>query len=156
MTFLDALHRITKDADALLGRPKDVGFAIDQALTWNESEPKLKGRIDTKKICVAGHSYGAYTALVVCGARPIRDHMVPKQDPPRGLAEDLGDARVTFGFATSPQPTGSTYFGEDSYKTINRPLVCLTGPKDDWKTSDGKVMPGDRRLEVFNLRRGGS
>jgi predicted dienelactone hydrolase len=135
----------------MLGRPKDVSFAIDQAIVWNEAEPRLKGKINTKKVGVMGHSYGAYTTLVVSGARPIRDHMIPVQDPPTGLAEDLSDPRVTFGFPMSPQPTGGTFFGEDSYKTINRPLVCLTGPKDDWKTSDGKVMPGERRLEVFKL-----
>lgn len=151
MTFLEAVHRITKDVDALLERPKDVSFAIDQAITWNESKPELKGKIDTNKIGMMGHSYGAYTTLVVCGARPIRDFMVPAQDPPTGLAGDLSDPRVTFGFPMSPQPTGGTFFGEDSYRTIHKPLVCLTGPKDDWKTSDGKVMPGERRLEAFKL-----
>jgi predicted dienelactone hydrolase len=151
MTFMQALHRITQDADAMLGRPKDVSFAIDQAISWNESSPELKGRIDTKKIGMMGHSYGAYTTLVVCGARPIHDYLIPAQNPPTGLAGDLSDPRVTFGFPMSPQPIGGTYFGEDSYNTINRPLVCLTGPKDDWKTFDGKVMPGERRLEVFKL-----
>lgn len=151
MTFMQALHRITKDADAMLGRPKDVSFAIDQAIAWNESKPELKGRIDTKKVAMIGHSYGAYTTLVVCGARPILDHLIPAQNPPTGLAGDLSDPRVTFGFPMSPQPPGGTYFGEDSYKTINRPLVCLTGSKDEWKTSDGGIMPAERRLEVFNL-----
>lgn len=151
MIFLEALHRISKDATAMLERPRDVRFAIDQAGLWNESDLHLKGRIDTQKIAMMGHSYGAYTTLVVCGARPIRDHMIPAQDPAVGLAGDLSDPRVTFGFAMSPQPTGGTYFGADSYRTINRPLVCLTGPQDEWKTSDGKVMPGERRLEVFKL-----
>ncbi len=151
MKFGEALHRITKDPKAVLERPKDVGFAIDQAISWNKSHKELAGKINTGKIAVMGHSFGAYTTLVVCGARPILDYLEPKVGPGKGLAEDLSDPRVTFGFAMSPQSPGTTFFSEDSYKTVKRPLVCMSGSKDVQKGFDGKLMLPYRRLEVLKL-----
>ncbi|MBU1863238.1 MAG: hypothetical protein KKH94_06230, partial [Candidatus Omnitrophica bacterium] len=151
MTFKEAIHAVTKDPRAMLGRPRDVSYAIDQAIGWNRTHRLLQRKINTKKIAVMGHSFGAYTTLVACGARPILDHMDPPVTPGKGLAEDVSDNRIAFGFAMSPQSPGTTYFGKESYKTINRPLVCLTGSKDIQKSFKGKKMSPKKRLEVFNL-----
>ena len=151
MRFRDALHRITTDPKAVLERPRDVSFAIDQAILWNSKHKVLADKINTKRIAVMGHSFGAYTTLVVCGARPILDYLEPKVQSGTGLAEDLSDSRVTFGFAMSPQSPGTTYFGNDSYRTINRPLVCLTGSKDTQKGFDGGMMLPHTRWEVLQL-----
>lgn len=151
MKPLEALHRTTKDAREVLGRPRDVSFAIDQAMEWNRTHPKLAGRIDIGKIGVMGHSFGAYTTLAVCGAQPILDYLEPAVPPGRGLAGDLGDRRVTFGFAMSPQGPGTTYFGPDSYRTVRCPLVMLTGSKDDQKRYDAAIMPATARREMFTL-----
>jgi predicted dienelactone hydrolase len=155
MRFLEALHRITTDPKAVLERPRDVSFAIDQAALWNREHEEIARKIDTRKIAAMGHSFGAYTTLVVCGARPILDHLEPSVQPGKGLAGDLSDSRVTFGFAMSPQSPGTTYFGKESYKTINRPLVCLTGSKDVQKSSTGRMMlPGARALVLDLLPKG--
>ncbi len=151
MGFMESLHRITTDPQAVLQRPKDVSFAIDQAMVWMIENKELEGKINARKIAAIGHSFGAYTTLVVCGAQPILDFLEPDKPPGRGLAGDLSDSRVTFGFAMSPQSPGGTFFGGDSYKTINRPLVCLTGSKDVQKSSDGGLMPPYTRLEVLKL-----
>ena len=151
LTLMKALHRITKDPEAVLERPKDVRFAIDQAFRWNRKHGELRGKINTKKIAVMGHSFGAYTTLVVVGAQPILDYLEPVVAPGKGLAGDLSDSRVTFGFAMSPQSPGTTFFNHNSYKTINRPLVCLTGSKDIQKGYDGRLMPPYTRWEVLKL-----
>lgn len=151
MSFWKALHHVTKDPAALLERPKDVSFAIDQGMLLNRENSELLGKIDTGKVAVMGHSYGAYTTLVVCGARPILDHMEPAVAPGRGLAGDLSDPRVTFGLAMSPQSPGTTYFSRKSYRTINRPLVCLTGSKDTQKSASAKIMLAYRRWQVLRL-----
>jgi len=100
---------------------------------------------------VIGHSYGAYTVLAVCGARPRLDHLEPRMDSGRGLARDLSDTRVTFGIALSPQGPGSTFFEEDSYKSLHRPLVCISGSRDLQKSADRGLMPAETRLRVFEL-----
>ena len=151
MRFSKALHQITKDARAVLERPRDVSFAIDQAVLWNRDHEALAGKINTERIAVVGHSFGAYTTLVVCGARPILDYLEPSVGPGKGLSEDLSDTRVTFGFAMSPQSPATTFFGSDSYRTIDRPLICLTGSRDVQKSCDGRLMRPETRREVFTL-----
>ena len=151
MRFWQALHRLTTDPRAVLERPRDVSFAIDQATAWNREHAELAGRMDLQKIAVMGHSFGAYTVLVVCGARPILDHLDPPVAPGKGLASDLSDSRAAFGFAMSPQSPGGTFFAKQSYQTIDRPLVCLTGSRDVQKSSTGRLMPPHTRRQVFDL-----
>lgn len=151
LQLMEAVHRETRDAREVLGRPRDVGFAIDRATEWNRSHPALAGRIDTSRIGVMGHSFGAYTTLAVCGAQPILDHLEPLVPPGRGLAGDLGDRRVSFGFAMSPQGPGTTFFGPDSYRSVRCPLVLLTGSKDVQKRYDAATMPATARREAFAL-----
>ena len=147
----EALMRITTDPQAVLQRPRDVSFAIDMAIRWNEENSRLRGSINTKKIAVVGHSFGAYTVLAVCGARPILDYLKPAVDPGKGLSDDLSDPRVTVGVAMSPQGPGTSRFAKESYKTINRPLLCFSGSKDVQFGHDGTHQPALKRLEAFKL-----
>ena len=151
MTLKQAVHKITKDPQAVLERPKDVRFAIDQAERWNRQHAVLRGKININKIAMMGHSFGAYTTLVACGARPILDHLDPVQGTGKGLAPPLNDSRIIFGFAMSPQSPDTTYFGPDSYRSIDRPLVCLTGSRDVQKRDDGGVLLPYTRWQVFKL-----
>lgn len=151
LKLMEAVHRVTRDAREVLGRPRDVSFAIDRAIEWNRSHPTLAGRIDTGRIGVMGHSFGAYTTLAVCGAQPILDYLEPPVPPGKGLAGDLGDRRVHFGFAMSPQSPGTTFFGPDSYRSVRCPLLLLTGSKDVQKRYDAETMPAETRREAFAL-----
>ena len=156
MKFVEALRRTLTDPQVVLQRPLDASFAIDQAILWNQEHKALAGKINPKKIAVMGHSYGAYTTLALCGARPILDYLKPPVPPGKGLVDNLSDPRITFGFAMSPQASGGTRFNQDSYKTIVRPVVCMTGSEDisqvfqDGK-DQGKTMPAASRLEAFRL-----
>lgn len=147
----ESLQIILRDPDAVLQRPRDISFAIDQAVIWNMNHKLLAGKIDAEKVAVMGHSYGAYTTLVACGARPILDYLEPPVEPGKGFAQDLSDPRVIFGFAMSPQGPQSLYFNKDSFKSVNRPLICLSGTKDAQQGIDGKKMPPESRLEIFDL-----
>ncbi len=146
-----ALQRITRDPKSVLERPRDISFAIDQAVEWNRSHEALRRHIDTRRIAVMGHSYGAYTTLAVCGARPILDHLDFEGEPQKGLAPSLADKRVTVGIAMSPQGPGTSRFSAESYKTINRPMLCFSGSKDDQLGHDGATQPASRRLDGFKL-----
>ena len=51
----------------------------------------------------------------------------------------------------SPQGPGTSRFGTKSYKTIDRPLLCFSGSKDDQLGHDGSIQPAKRRLKGFEL-----
>jgi predicted dienelactone hydrolase len=141
------LKTMTRDSTEVLGRPKDVSFAIDRAEEWNRSHEKLRGRLDLEHIGVMGHSYGAYTTLVVCGARPVLDWLTPVVPPGKGLAPDLSDPRVDCGVALSPQGPGEPFFVEASFASLKKPLLGITGSRD---IQQGGV-PAENRRRSYEL-----
>lgn len=73
---LDRLLQAAREAEAI-ARTEDARFALDEVLAspWGP-------RLDPGRIVVAGHSYGANTALLMAGARVERDGQpVPLRDP---------------------------------------------------------------------------
>ena len=142
---MESLLAMTRDATEVLGRPLDVRFAIDQAIEWNRSHPQLRGRLRIDRFGVMGHSYGAYTTLVVAGMRPALDWLVPAQG--RGMGPDLRDTRVACGVALSPQGPGEPFFTEASYASLQVPMLAMSGSKD---AQQGDAPPENRR-RAFEL-----
>jgi predicted dienelactone hydrolase len=143
LRFNENLKAMTRDSTEVLGRPKDVSFVLDRAAEWNRDHERLRGKLDLGRIGMMGHSYGAYTTLVVCGARPALDWLTPAVPPGKGLAPDLSDPRVSCGVALSPQGPGEPFFTEEGYATIRTPLLGITGSRDQ-----------QQGLEPENRRRG--
>jgi predicted dienelactone hydrolase len=133
LRLLDNIKAMTHDSKEGLERPRDISFALDMAEEWNRTHPELKGRLDLEHVGVIGHSFGAYTTLVVCGARPALDWLTPPVYPGKGLGPDLSDSRVAAGIALSPQGPGEPFFLDTSYAGIKRPLLGITGSRDQQK-----------------------
>lgn len=146
LRFLANIKAMTRDADEVLGRPKDISFAIDMAEQWNHSHPRLRQRMDLNHIGVLGHSFGAYTTLVVAGMRPVLNWLEPVVPPGQGLGPDLADPRVDCGVALSPQGPGEPFFTEKSYASLRTPMLGISGSRD--KQQGAK--PENRRL-AFTL-----
>ena len=144
MKNLDAMIR---DADEVLARPKDVSFAIDQATAWNRSHEQLRGRLDLAKVGAMGHSFGAFTTMVVCGMRPALDWLEPPVAPGKGLGPDLRDPRIRCGVALSPQGVGEPFFVRDSFATLRVPLLGISGTKDSQQAG----QPAENRKDAFAL-----
>ena len=138
---------MTRDADEVLNRPRDVSFAIDQILRWNRDHQSLSGKFDVDRIGAMGHSFGAFTTLVVCGARPALDWIQPKVSPGSGLGPDLFDKRVRCGIALSPQGPGDPFFLSQSYQSIRVPLIGISGSRD--KQQNFEPMHRKRSFEFW-------
>jgi predicted dienelactone hydrolase len=95
-----------------------------------------------------GHSFGAYTTLVVSGARPALDWLEPSVEPGKGLGPDLRDPRVTCSVALSPQSPGGPFFYKESFGYLRIPIMGVSGTKDKDLSGD---RPPQSRYQAFSL-----
>jgi len=144
---IENLNQMVRDPNEILGRPKDIRFAVDQCFDWNKSHSILRGRLDTTHIGVLGHSFGAYTTMVVCGMRPALDWLEPPIAPGKGLGPDLSDRRVMCGVALSPQGADEPFFVRESFASLRVPLMGISGSED--KQQGG--LPPINRYNAFDL-----
>jgi dienelactone hydrolase len=120
-----------------IDRPKDVQLAVEQLIEMNKSDTKLKGKLDLKKLAIAGHSFGAQTAMLIAGQ---------KLGGPMGAARfgKLSDDRFKAVLAMSePLPALRNQLDE-IYGPIHIPTFFMTGTEDDSPLGDTKAA--DRRL----------
>ena len=120
-------------------RFRDVALLMDEL-------PARFG-IDGKQIALVGHSFGAFTAMAFGGTTYV--------DPRTKERRDLRDPRVVSVVAMSPQ--GPRWFGLDdqSWDTVDRPLLMMTGDRDgttmiddspEWRREPFPHMSGGDKL----------
>ena len=134
-------------------RPKDVSAVIDAA---QQSQLNLVHPVNTQAVLVAGHSWGATTALQLAGARPTSTRLRKLCDDLRhpwrnlswvlqcnfvGSADSaaLADPRVVAAVAVSPPMR--LLFDVDSAKGMGVPVLVVSG-SNDWV-----VPPGPEAIE---------
>jgi predicted dienelactone hydrolase len=147
LRFMNNLNAMIRDSTEVLGRPKDVSFALDRAAEWNRSHSKLRGRLDLQHAGVMGHSFGAFTTMVVCGMRPALDWITPRVEPGKGLGPVLRDHRVKCGVALSPQGADEPFFIRESFASLKVPLLGISGTED--RQQGG--LPASNRRDAFKL-----
>ena len=106
--MLGRLQDAAQEREAV-ARAQDLRFALDQILVAGSD---LAPRIDAERIVVAGHSYGANTALLAAGARVER----------QGQAFDLREPRVRAAIVLSAPP----FYGEGDPVRILAPVTVPT------------------------------
>ncbi|HEU4889185.1 MAG TPA: hypothetical protein VFV49_14965 [Thermoanaerobaculia bacterium] len=129
-------------------RVRDVTAIMDGLDRIEESYPELKGKIDRAKIGVGGHSYGAFTAMLLGGAKTY----------PGGTS--YADPRVKAVVAMSPQGPSETFgLTTESWKEVRVPILFMTGTLDrgmsdgetpEWRRQAFELAPaGDKWLVVL-------
>lgn len=102
-------------------RVADVKLVIDSIPQLVQQYPEIKERVDATKIGVSGHSYGAFTALLVAGVRTFEG----------GKANSYADPRVKAVVAMAPPgPSDARGLTKDSFATLTVPTLFLTGSMD--------------------------
>lgn len=113
-------------------RALDVHFALDQLQRLNtDSTWPLHGKLDLRRIGMAGHSFGANTTLLIAGMAT--------------LGGALTDPRVQCAVAlSSPTPVSKNY--DALYAGIKIPMLHMTGTQDISPVDPANSRPSDRRI----------
>jgi predicted dienelactone hydrolase len=147
LASLRAIVQSTQKDENLADRPLDVSFVINSLPSIETQVSDLQGRIDPTHIGVAGHSFGAYTALAVAGAAA---HFSD------GSIHHFQDNRVTCYEALSPPGSSAVGFDLESWRPILRPVLIIRGSQDhglngepsDWRGEVFKHLPPRHKFEI--------
>jgi predicted dienelactone hydrolase len=99
--YRGGLMQVIRDSRLWESRPRDISFVIDSSGEIEKLAPELRGKLDRSRIGVGGHSYGAYTAQAIGGAKCAKLETVAFWDAylkgdPAGKAYLASDALVKF------------------------------------------------------------
>lgn len=130
--LLSRLSGAAQESEAL-DRVADVRFALDEILAGDWG-----ARIDKERIVIAGHSYGANTAMLVSGAKVEREGRALVQADPRIRAAILISAPPFYGMRNS----------KAILQDIAIPTLHITSTDDDI-TIPGYRSGVDDRIDVF-------
>jgi predicted dienelactone hydrolase len=138
LAVLSALKSAANLENAI-ARAIDVTFAID-ALTI---EDNVKNKLDFGKIAVAGHSFGANTALLSAGAQFYQDNKLT----------NYGDKRVKAAVILSAPALPASENAKEVYGKIRIPTLHLTGTHDHTPIP-GAITTADMRREPYDAIQG--
>jgi predicted dienelactone hydrolase len=135
------MRRAAANLQNALDRPRDISFAIDQMERMHRQEGPLTGRLDLSRIGVAGHSFGAYTALAVAGEVLVG---------PRGGTLSFMDPRVQAAIPMSAPVPRNRERLEQAFSAIRISCLHMTGTRDDSPIGDTRAA--DRRVPFDHIR----
>ena len=113
--LLQRLQTAALESEAL-ARALDVRFALDHLLGSEQAE-----LIDAGKIAVAGHSYGANTAMLVAGARV---------NAGSAYVGELGDRRIRAAILISAPPLQGQGPAPETLGSVSVPTLHITSLED--------------------------
>ncbi len=131
-----AMRVAASSATVALDRAHDVPFVLDelQRLTTEAGSP-LSGKLDLEHVALAGHSFGAWSALVGGGQSLVS---------PSGRKLQVRDERIDAIIPLSaPVPRGKRQ-RETAFDTVAVPALHMTGTRDDSPIGHTKIE--DRRV----------
>ncbi len=137
LEMVQRLQSAARESEAL-ARVLDVRFAMDQLLASESS-----ALIDASRMAVAGHSYGANTAMLVSGARVSASGT--------GLA-DLQDPRVRAAILISAPPLLGQGPVEQVLGAVSIPTLHVTSV-DDTINIPGYRSTVEDRIAIFEAMR---
>ena len=111
--------------DSWRGRLLDMHRVLDLLDDLVRDTPLLKGRVDTKRIVAAGHSFGGHTAGALVGAK------MPDTNA------DFTDPRIAAAVLLAP-PSRTPGFRNVAWRPDSKPVLVIAGMEDltmnnDWR-----------------------
>ncbi len=136
-----AMRRAVADPRNAINRAQDVSFAIDELERLNRHPSAYQQRLDLSRIGVAGHSFGAFTALAVAGQ---------EFTPGLNRNQRLADPRVKAVIPMSAPVPANRQRLDEVYGNIHIPCLHMTGTKDN--SPIGDTQAEERRLPFDHCR----
>ncbi len=132
-------------------RPKDIAFIYRSVTSLAQDDP-LAGIIDAERFAFSGHSFGAYTTLVLaggtCDATGAKKRCQESKDPgilcpsapfwPDGLIIEREKGMERGKVALALAPGGYEAFGPEGLAKVSMPTMIMGGTLDD---TTGKEIP---------------
>jgi predicted dienelactone hydrolase len=137
----DARESMTGPQNAV-ARPLDVRFVLDRLEKLNQGGSPLAHRLDLSKIGMAGHSFGAWTTLVVAGQRIGREVA-------SGSNPSYADPRVKAAIAMSASIPRKGEDFDSAFGAIHIPVLHMTGTLDD--SPLGETKAAERRIPYDHI-----
>ena len=122
-------------------RVRDLSFAVD-ALEDIRREADIEARMDTKKLAVAGHSFGSGVAMMKAGM------FVGEQD--EGPWGPTHDDRFRAVILLSPAGRAEET-APNAFDGLHGPLIATGGTKDVGRIDPGALTPAEWRRQAFLL-----
>jgi len=133
--IMTAMRKAAQDPANATNRAYDTKFVLDKLDGMNADEQsKLHAMLDLEKVGIAGHSFGAWTALAA-GGMTIGG---PKP-------QQVNDARVRCMIPLSPPVVAFERYRKQSYESLSIPALMMTGTLDvspiNDTTAEERVIP---------------
>ena len=119
---IEAMSKELSDPAACKQRIADMENILNSLPLIEKKIPQLKGKIDSKHIAAAGHSFGAYTTQLLGGATVS----YPGDKP----GESFTDPRLRCVLMLSPQGANKMGLTPISWDHMTGPAMTMTGSKD--------------------------
>ena len=145
------LRKAMLDRSNVSKRVEDVRFVIDEVSRGGSSQPFIASSVDSSRIAMTGHSYGAFTTMAVVG-------LSFEYEGRKNYS--MSDGRIRAAIAMGPQGREDLFFGidEHSWENIKIPVMTMTGTNDKgsrgqdytWRLDPFKYMQkGDKYSVVI-------
>jgi predicted dienelactone hydrolase len=143
------LRKRLENPKAWENRLRDVTVFLDSLAELEKVAPDLKGKLDGTRVGVAGHSFGAYTAMLLGGTTV---------DVPDGPAsKSFADPRVKAILPISGQGTGQQGLTKTSWQKVTLPMLTMTGSLDrgvagqtpEWREEPFRLSPEGDKYHLF-------
>ena len=138
------------DPEKISDRVADLVLILDNLEELPKLVPGLKEKIDAKSVGVGGHSFGAYTTMLIGGVTA---------DLGKDKGKSFFDKRVKCILPVSGQGTGQQGLTDKSWDALKLPMMTITGTRDqgvggqdvEWKKEPFKYSPaGDKYLVIID------
>lgn len=138
--ILPAMRKAARTPQVAIDRANDVPFVLNELARMDGDErSRLHAMLDLDKVGIAGHSFGAWSAMAAGGMTVGGKH-----------GQSFGDDRIKCMIPLSP-PVAQKRQREASYRTLNIPTLFMTGTLD---TSAINNTTAEQRLIPYRLMPG--